>query len=393
MEKEKNYLDDLFKKGLSAPDISFEEAHWEDMERRLVRKNRYRKIRLIALIATGCAAILALVFVVKKGVVTPPDAGKNEQMSLHEPVLSPDEAPNYGAEDEDRDLRTVRKKPTAQDDRHAGLDLPVTSKTNLSHQPVPAPSVDSTWRVSLDARLMPVHRIAINGKAEKSLPHGRTHQFSEFSETDSDPSIRKERVYNGSVNSLTLLAAPDLTRVRGASDASWSQHIGVLYTRRLTRRVSVSAGVLYARKNYTSPYALYNPKSPPKMDVMPVDVRAACDVLDVPILVNLNVLHRDGVKISVSTGLSSYFMLRERYDFSYAPVGNYGASSTKTYEIQGENKHILGVADFSLSVEKNVGKKWNVGLRPFIQVPLTGVGYGQTKLQSTGVAVTVGLKL
>lgn len=94
--------------------------------------------------------------------------------------------------------------------------------------------------------------------------------------------------------------------------------------------------------------------------------------------------------------MSSYFMLRERYNFEYTGNGDYYSSYNQpygSYEVKGENKHIMGIADFSISAEKKISDKINIGIRPFLKVPLTGIGYGRTKLESKGLAVTLGLDL
>lgn len=121
-------------------------------------------------------------------------------------------------------------------------------------------------------------------------------------------------------------------------------------------------------------------------------VNAECDVIDIPLTANYTVL-KIKIKFNVSAGLSSYFMLKEKYTFEYGGSGNSENKRSAVYEISGENQHIFGVADFSISLEKKVSDKINVGIKPFLKMPLTGIGYGRVDLESKGIALMVGVTL
>ncbi|MNN50844.1 hypothetical protein D3C81_1654500 [compost metagenome] len=87
-------------------------------------------------------------------------------------------------------------------------------------------------------------------------------------------------------------------------------------------------------------------------------------------------------------------MLKEKYTFDYENGGSYGGSQkSAVYEVNGENQHIFGVADFSISIEKKINDKINIGVKPFVKMPLTGIGYGNVDLESKGVAFTLGMSL
>jgi hypothetical protein len=193
---------------------------------------------------------------------------------------------------------------------------------------------------------------------------------------------------------VSFLAGPDLTSVRGAGKSSLSENIGLAYSHPLTKGLSVSVGATYAKKNYKSAYKFYAPSNPPEMTQLPSNVSAVCDVLDVPLTASYTVLKSKKVKFNVSAGLSSYFMLKEKYTFDYENGGSYGGSQkSAVYEVNGENQHIFGVADFSISIEKKINDKINIGVKPFVKMPLTGIGYGNVDLESKGVAFTLGMSL
>jgi hypothetical protein len=111
----------------------------------------------------------------------------------------------------------------------------------------------------------------------------------------------------------------------------------------------MSTGALYSRKKYESPYSFYKPENPYKGSHTPTDVSAVCDVLSVPILVNHKIFQAKSYTITASTGLSSYIMLKEKYDFTYTGEG-YKSYNT-SYTLNGKNQHYFGVADFSVSFD------------------------------------------
>ena len=113
----------------------------------------------------------------------------------------------------------------------------------------------------------------------------------------------------------------------------------------------------------------------------PDQVSTYCDVLDIPITVGVNVYKRRKNSANVHLGASSYFMLRENYLF-------YEGEVDRAYEVRDKNNNVMGVADFSNSFEHKLSDKLKIGIRPFYKMPLPGIGYVQTKLDSKGGGYT-----
>ncbi|CDS91521.1 hypothetical protein BN1088_1300001 [Sphingobacterium sp. PM2-P1-29] len=226
--------------------------------------------------------------------------------------------------------------------------------------------------------------------------HPSIEAFPSFTSESTMP-LQNKNEYNAaprdSRSVLSILAGPDLSNVRGSDQSTLSENVGVLYSYPVVSRLSISLGATYAKKNYRSDYSLYSPANPPTLTEMPSMVNAECDVIDIPLTANYTVLKNKKIKFNVSAGLSSYFMLKEKYTFEYGGSGNSENKRSAVYEISGENQHIFGVADFSISLEKKVSDKINVGIKPFLKMPLTGIGYGRVDLESKGIALMVGVTL
>lgn len=380
MEEKK--IDAIFRAGLKHSEVSFEEMHWDAMEQKLQRRRRRKIISLIGIVSVGTAAAVLLFFLVLKPTNRVNTSNvqitkKMEQEKGRTVLPKPDAKQQMGGKEE--------ALPTKQQPVLKGEASIVQQHDHRSFHYIGA----SLYQDSLALNSV-VDRVTLASSEKAPIkPFG----IKMPSQSVSDLSIHSQQQKGWSGGALTVLAAPDLTSVRGAGNASFSQNIGLLYTQPIGKRFSVSAGLLYARKNYNSPYSFYRPNVRLTWSERPTEVDAACDVLDVPLLLNYGVYHKNNIHIQVGAGISSYFMLRERYQFSYSSESSNSNDLPAAYEVRGKNNHLFGVADFSVSINRKVNENISIGIRPFVKVPLTGIGYGQTKLESKGLALTLDFKL
>ncbi|MFD0763681.1 outer membrane beta-barrel protein [Mucilaginibacter lutimaris] len=184
--------------------------------------------------------------------------------------------------------------------------------------------------------------------------------------------------------SLSFIASPDINSTKGFADNKVGTNAGVLLTMGVSRKWSITTGAIYADKPYMTDFANY--ATAYKFTTNPVSVTASCTVLDIPINLGYQLYNNGRNKLSLGTGLSSYFMLREDYTYNYA--GPYPGGPT-SYNIRNQNKHILGVLNLNATYQREISSKFGVGVQPYFKVPLTGIGYGQVNLKSAGVAVGV----
>ncbi|PUV21786.1 hypothetical protein [Sphingobacterium athyrii] len=403
MEKDKNKIDEIFKEGLSDAKFEFNESHWQDIEFRLNRASRSKKkkIVLLATLVTAMAAVLVLFFIWNSEEVLwdkPSDkisesANAHNRETADKEPLRPFESPFIRPQQEQqwislkpKELRTSKLERIAE---------------GTSEQPVQVVEIaDARQTMARGTSLSAAFSIPTMEYKVKTLPSFKLKADPVEAIGDRLAAIYQPQGGEEIVSSqkdrsvVSFLAGPDLTSVRGAGKSSLSENIGLAYSYSVTRGLSVSVGATYAKKNYKSAYKFYVPSNPPELTQLPSNVSAVCDVIDVPLTASYTVLKSKKVKFNVSAGLSSYFMLKEKYTFDYEGGGGYGGNNkTAVYEVSGENQHIFGVADFSISIEKKINDKINVGVKPFVKLPLTGIGYGNVDLESKGVAFTLGVSL
>ncbi len=403
MEKDKNKIDEIFKDGLNDVHFEFDESHWQNIESRLNQSNRLKKRKIVLLItlATTVAAVLIAFFI------------WNDQVLKSNDVLNEINEANILSEKEGLENGTIHREENLRHEPEQDLGGVAFQPHTGMNSGLAVPSEN---RILQDILLMQVADINLtriqDGKQETTFTippieysHRRLPSFNLKEEPIEGIGERLAAIYQpketiGAMRKeeersvVSFLVGPDLTSVRGAGKSSLSENVGLAYSYPLAKGFHVSVGATYAKKNYKSAYKFYTPSNPPEMAQLPSNVSAVCDVLDVPLTASYTVLKSKNVKFNVSAGLSSYFMLKEKYTFDYEGGGSYsGSQNSAVYEVNGENQHIFGVADFSVSIEKKINDKINIGVKPFVKMPLTGIGYGNVDLESKGVAFTLGMSL
>lgn len=185
--------------------------------------------------------------------------------------------------------------------------------------------------------------------------------------------------------------SPDLSSVKLLGSKQIGTNIGVLLEYHFAKRLSISSGAFYALKTYHANADDYKPysgywQSRPK----PNDIQAVCDVIDIPLNIRYYASNNGKNKYFASLGLSSYWMLTEKYDYIYE---NPYYPTTWTKEISNENTHFFSVANFSIGLQRPLTQNWSIQVEPFVKLPLAGVGFGKIKLASSGVFLALKYRL
>ena len=362
----KDNIDELFKKGLEDPQIPFNEEHWAAMERRLDQKKKKRVFPLWPILAgTGIAAaiLIALVWLL------PNQRNEVPRVVVHNKgkVILPD------TQITSVQTPRIEKSPSQNVSLKRPISLALgTSKIEQHH-------LQELVAVKLEAD---TNRLLL-GLADMSLAEIKR----PAPEKDKPEVLRKSRI------ALSILAAPDFSSIPSSgSSGSPGANIGALATLRLNSKFSVTTGINYSKKYYNSNFSSYRPDVAFVPSTKISIVKADCDVLDIPLNVNYKVYERRGNVITINSGLSSYFMLKERYSFIY------DASATNPQwradmVIKNENQHILGIANLGIIFQHKINERFSISAQPFLKLPLTNIGYGNTRLKTSGVAVSLNMNL
>jgi hypothetical protein len=147
------------------------------------------------------------------------------------------------------------------------------------------------------------------------------------------------------------------------------------------KKFTISTGAIYSIKPYTTGFENYTSSYDFKQN--PISVTADCRMIDVPINIGYQVYKKQRNKISVGTGLSSYFMLYENYKYTYS-AANAGPAS---YQVKNSKNYLLSIANINVNFERQLNTKLSLSVQPYMKIPLAAVGYSQVSLQSAGIAV------
>lgn len=183
---------------------------------------------------------------------------------------------------------------------------------------------------------------------------------------------------------IGLVAAPDMSNVKFTNTSDIGFNFGIQLGYRLSQRWSVNTGVLYTRKNYTSRGKDFNPAKGSWLDNVQLNmVEGDCFMYDVPLNIrydlNSNINHR----YFLSTGLSTYFMKKESYDYFYQYTNGNPGHRYRSYP--SSERHWLSVLNLSAGFEKNLSRRFSLQAEPYLKIPLAGVGYGNIQLNSYGM--------
>jgi hypothetical protein len=202
----------------------------------------------------------------------------------------------------------------------------------------------------------------------------------------------KEKVKAKKRNELafTLSAGPDVSMVRLNNTGKMEPVFGAGISYTFNKKFTISSGFYTARKVYDVIPSDYKfSYIPPNINYLTA-INADCKVAEIPVNLAWNFGIKNNRSFFVSTGLSSFLMKKEKYDYIYTYPG--GNGYTYTSRLSNQNKHFFSVLNLSAGYRRELGKNVFVSAGPYFKMPVKGVGEGKVKLNSAGVLFSIGIK-
>ncbi|MEO3407849.1 outer membrane beta-barrel protein [Mucilaginibacter sp. CAU 1740] len=198
---------------------------------------------------------------------------------------------------------------------------------------------------------------------------------------------KKQHSFSGPKITLAILAAPDVNGVNSFKGAQTGGNFSVQASVKLTSKLSVTTGAAYAIKPYETGFSNYRSGNPAWWRTMwaakPQDVMANCKVLDIPLNLDYQLFKKGGNDFSVGAGVSSYFMLNERYSFAFADP----SATPAQLQVSNRNQHLFGVFNIQATYQHKLNSRFGLLVQPYAKLPFSRIGLGQVNLKSAGVAV------
>jgi hypothetical protein len=419
--KSEEDLDNIFKKGLEDPanHRAFNEDDWDALEQMLDKGKKRRGIVYWLPIASGIAAMLLLFlgwWFFKPNVKD--DNTSGQQQAKVKPA-----APKTNSGTSDGDIRQPKTdsiqttKPTNNSvavNGNAGNHVNAGQTILTPSAGSPLRNVTGTNKIDINGRdtIMlhdPALMAGINPASNKgsvsdlltnralsldippissTIPDFKTETARQpVPATTSKPGkkITKQGFGYRPQWAITALASSDVNGTSSFQGKAGSNY-GLLLSFGATKKLTITSGVVYSSKPYNTSFANY--RTAYNFNHDPTDVTADCKMLDIPINIGYQIYGNFRNKLSVGTGLSSYLMLHEKYTYNYADGAN-SAAWPQTYTVPNSKGYLLSIININATYEHKINSKFGVSVQPYMKVPISGVGYSDIKLQSTGVAVGV----
>ncbi|MDB5134095.1 MAG: hypothetical protein JWP37_698 [Mucilaginibacter sp.] len=426
MKKEKDEdLDNLFRKGLEDPvnDAAFRDADWDAMEQMLDKRKKRAGI-IYWLPVIGSAAALLLIFL--GWLLFRPEVVKNPKQSQmtaahlsnpdssHQNIKANTNTGTSGGTT--RQAADSKQKILTPANYAKNPGNPWHGQKSKSFFPLSAGGghrdTGGIIPKDIDNKQQPGVALAANKTVEKAAVQNQSQANEQNMALNTastnnlatvDTSVNKQQdkgmasnepkklvkaaikqhLVNRPQFALSVLASPNLNGVNSSFQQSKvGGNFGLLFSVGFSKKWSVSTGAAYSINPYLTNFDNYHTAY--QFKTQPSSVNANCRMLDIPLNVNYQVYSKQRNKISVGTGLSSYFMLREDYKFNYADTYSNGPTN---FTVVNKNRNILSILNLNATYEHQVNSKVGITFQPYLKLPLSDVGASQVRLQTSGVAV------
>lgn len=202
------------------------------------------------------------------------------------------------------------------------------------------------------------------------------------------PAKKKTTKSFGDKFAITLSAGADASFIEIDKAGKLKPAYGGGLSYAVGKHITVSSGLYASKKVYTA--TPYQYKFTGYVNPGLKDIGADCKVLEIPVSVYYKFKQVRNHNWLGGISLSSLLMKRETYDYNYETTGGQTYSYEKT--VNNENKHYFSVLTFSGGYQYQLNNRFSLIAEPYIKVPLTGIGLGAIKLNSTGILVTAVIK-
>jgi len=233
----------------------------------------------------------------------------------------------------------------------------------------------------------------IKGKAISSIRISQKKNDSSQSKivlNDNTP-IAIIKIKHSNLFSIEASSSTDFTTINSTYWNKLSLGGGILGGYYINSKWSVHSGLLYTRKNYKAAGEDFSPPKTSRLSNYRLEtVSGYCQMWETPINVRYHFSTKKRKDLFVSAGLSSYFIRKENYDYTY--YNQWRRLVTYNAQYQNPNNYIISIANISAGIEYPISKYLNIHLEPYLKLPLAGFGYSNMRLISSGINMSLMFK-
>ena len=271
------------------------------------------------------------------------------------------------------------------------LNQQSVSKTN---------NIDDTNKATSSLDLKPENvdktdSITVTTKENNSVPKKATDEknVSKNEIGKKTVSIKKSKKKNPAFANnfgIGISAGADISGVRANKIGKLTGIFGLGFNYSISKKIGIRSGFYISKKIYSVDGNDYDlPGGNPNYAYLE-NVNANCTVYEIPLKVDYNFKKIKNHNWFISTGLSSYLMKKENYNYYYKTLS--GEAYEKDWTINNKNQHFFSVLSFSGGYQYFFNNQFSFAAEPYVNLPLKGVGVGKVKLNSGGILLTLKMK-
>ena len=180
-----------------------------------------------------------------------------------------------------------------------------------------------------------------------------------------------------------VLVAPDISTVKFQSVKGVGVTAGILLGYRFSNRLSVETGAYLDVKKYYSKGEYFSKKNVANLNgVDLLNVNGNCSMIEVPLNIRYNIHNGNKNTFFATTGLSTYFMFHQSYNYEYYVNGWTGDNK---YDYNKGMQNWFSIVNVSVGYEHELGKIGKLRVEPYLRIPLSGMGTGSLPIMSNGL--------
>jgi len=283
------------------------------------------------------------------------------------------------------------KKPAAGDDAGDNEKNPdvaaAVNKAGTEEKPASSPKPGNADDNGLITAV--IKEAAVTPKPNEEPPKPAENKTTASKNNPSSKENHKSSSKFADQFALTFSTGADISYIELKNTGKLKSFYGAGFSYSLGNHLKLGSGFYVSKKVYTAlPYQYKFPNGVVYPNL--TEINADCNVYEIPVSVYYNFNAAKKHNWFAGTGLSSYLMKKEGYNYLYKTPGGQSYSYTRT--INNENKHYLSVLTLSAGYQYKLNNRFSLMAEPYLKLPLGGVGAGKVKLNSTGVMVTASFK-
>jgi hypothetical protein len=268
--------------------------------------------------------------------------------------------------------------PVISDNKENDKKIIAPTTDKLQNLPATYPATAQNDKVIIQQPVVPV----ADNKETKSETVAETNKPA-----------RKERSSKSFISrlSFTASAGPDYSSVKFKYSGQVRLNYGIGVSYAINDRLSLRTGFYAGSKVYSADSTSYHTPytgGPYSFKLHSVD--ADCFVYEVPVNLVYNFKPAKNHNFFASAGLSSYFMKKEDYVYTY--ISPSGQKYSHLWQFRNENKHPFSIVSLSAGYQYKFSKRFSMLAEPYVKLPIGGVGDGKVMLNNTGVLFTAAWK-